>query len=239
VTSWQNKIASYRERTKTFTSDFLNYFFPNTCLSCNIKVLSYDILCQNCYSKLSFTSEKDLTNHFNEYFANHKNVTALYSLLNFEKDSPLQDLIHQLKYNSKPTIGIYLGKQFASKYSAELKNNIDIIIPVPLFHSKKAERGYNQSAFFAKGIGDRLNIKVKNKALKRIKRTKTQTHFSKEERIANVKNSFKVCNKSSIEGKNILIVDDVITTGSTINECINLITEQKARAVFAGSIAIA
>ena len=120
-----------------------------------------------------------------------------------------------------------------------MKWDIDIIIPVPLHHLKKAERGYNQSEFIVKGLSDKLNIPYSTKALKRVRYTETQTAFNLGEREKNISNAFKVRNKKKILGKNILVVDDVITTGSTIKECGKALLESGAKSVYACSIAIA
>ena len=175
-----------------------------------------------------------------EYFSNSKNVSGLFSLLNFEKDTPIQDLIHLLKYGNKPIVGNYLGNLFAEKYRNDLYElKISAIVPVPLYHSKKAERGYNQSYHFAKGISRILGIKINSSTVVRTRKTETQTHLTREERNKNVEKAFRIKSNSKLDGKNILVVDDVITTGSTINECTKIIKSAGAENIYAGSIALA
>ncbi len=201
---------------------------------------SDNILCSVCIENLAYSTNDDIKTHFIEYFEGNKIVTGLFSLVNFEKDNPIQSLVHNLKYGNKPFIGNYLGKVFAEKYLCKLnESGIDTIIPVPLFHSKRAERGYNQSYQFAKGISITTGIRVCTNAIKRIRNTETQTHLSREERNENVANAFKVTHKNKVTGKRILIIDDVITTGSTINECAKTLNEAGANKIFAGSIALA
>ena len=117
--------------------------------------------------------------------------------------------------------------------------NFDLIVPIPLHHLKKAERGYNQSFYIAKGVRKILNIKVSDRIVKRIKYTESQTTMNISEREENIYGAFKVKLKNSISGKNILLIDDVITTGATISECGKILLEAGANRIYAASIAIA
>jgi len=158
----------------------------------------------------------------------------------FEKDKTLQSLIHSIKYNKRFLNAKFLGGLIGSELGKILTVwKIDLIIPVPLHHLKKAERGYNQSEFIVKGISNKLNISYSTIALKRVRYTETQTAFNIEEREKNISNAFRVKSKNKIVGKNILIVDDVITTGSTIKECGKALLEDGAKSVYACSVAIA
>ncbi len=116
---------------------------------------------------------------------------------------------------------------------------LDLIIPVPIHHLKKAERGYNQSDYLAKGLSKSLNIPYSGKMIKRIKYTESQTKLKMKERALNVSNAFKVRNAEKVKGKNILIVDDVCTTGATLLECGIALYKAGANSVFACSVAIA
>jgi ComF family protein len=116
---------------------------------------------------------------------------------------------------------------------------IDLIIPVPIHHLKKAERGYNQSDFIAKGLSTALNIPYSSKSIKRIKYTESQTKLNMNERALNVSNAFKARSSNKLKGKNILVVDDVCTTGATLLECAKVLLGAGANSVYACSIAIA
>ena len=155
-------------------------------------------------------------------------------------DKALQSLIHSFKYNKRFLNAKFLGVLIGKELGEEIINwNIDLIIPVPLHHLKKAERGYNQSEFIVNGLSRKLGIPFTTKAIKRIRYTESQTTFNQVEREKNISNAFKVRSKKKIIGKNILIVDDVITTGSTIRECGKALIEGGAKSAYACSVAIA
>ncbi|MCH8942113.1 MAG: ComF family protein [Bacteroidetes bacterium] len=158
----------------------------------------------------------------------------------FENDKELQHIIHSIKYSNKFAVGKRLGEMIAEIRGNEIKTwNIDLIVPVPLHHLKKANRGYNQSFYIAKGLGKSLNIPVNQSILKRVKFTQTQTTLTLVERQENVGNAFKVKKTKLVEGKNILIIDDVITTGATQNECAKVLKEDGANKIYACATAIA
>lgn len=132
----------------------------------------------------------------------------------------MQRLMHELKYNNHPEIGVVMGKV----YGDELANNgfagmFDLILPIPLHPSKQRQRGYNQSEKFAMGLADKLRVTCLTGALYRQVKTDTQTRKSKLKRWENVKDVFVVQNQEAIKNKSILLVDDVITTGATVEAC--------------------
>jgi ComF family protein len=156
----------------------------------------------------------------------------------FENDKELQHIIHSLKYDKKFKVGIYLGELLADSLK-QLDWRIDLIIPVPIHHLKKAERGYNQSDFIAKGLSKALNVPGSTKTVKRIRYTETQTDLNLNERAKNVEKAFKLNKPNAVKGKNILLVDDVITTGATILECAKILVNAGAKTVYACSVGIA
>ncbi len=166
-------------------------------------------------------------------------ISDFTSAFIFEEDKELQSIIHALKYEKKFLIGKYLGRLLAEVRSDIISEwKIDYIIPVPLHRLKLSERGYNQSYYIAKGLGRELSVPVKSIFVKRIKYTQSQTMLSRIERQANLSDAFKAYGKK-IKSKKILIVDDVITTGATTNECAKVLLEAGAAKVFAASAAVA
>ncbi len=199
-----------------------------------------EILCTTCFSRLTVAGEERLALEYKRKFAPENHIDDFLSAFLFDQNTPVQSVIHSLKYNGKFKIGIFLGKTAAQILSTKLQNwEADFIIPVPLFHSKKAERGYNQSFYIAKGLSLILNIPVKANLTKRIRYTETQTALSLEERKENMLNAFDLKKRKSIEGSKIILVDDVITTGSTVRECGKTLKRNGAVKVFAFSVAIA
>jgi len=214
---------------------------PRLCEHCGAVLSSTEeILCTTCFSRLTVAGEERLALEYKRKFAPENHIDDFLSAFLFDQNTPVQSVIHSLKYNGKFKIGIFLGKTAAQILSTKLQNwEADFIIPVPLFHSKKAERGYNQSFYIAKGLSLILNIPVKANLTKRIRYTETQTALSLEERKENMLNAFDLKKRKSIEGSKIILVDDVITTGSTVRECGKTLKRNGAVKVFAFSVAIA
>jgi ComF family protein len=219
----------------------LDFFLPRFCFSCNSKLNNDQIiLCNTCSGEIHQADQIRLQHEFIRKFADENIISGFTSAFVFEKDKALQHLIHALKYNENFRIGIYLGKKVAQLCKDTIMQwNADYLIPIPLHHLKKAERGYNQSFYIAKGIGSVLKIKINHNSIKRIRYTGTQTELSLTERRDNIKDAFKIINAKSIKSKNIILVDDVITTGATILECSKILLMNGAAKIFALSAAIA
>jgi ComF family protein len=124
-----------------------------------------------------------------------------------------------LKYNNQPEVGIRLGKLFGMELKKRGLSQFDLIVPLPLYVSRQKNRGYNQSAKFAEGLSSSLGIPINLNSCIRLKNTQTQTQKNRSERWENVEHAFQVIDKKVIEDKKILLVDDVITTGATLEAC--------------------
>jgi ComF family protein len=147
--------------------------------------------------------------------------------------------MHRLKYDGKTAIGSELGMMFGHKLKETgWFNNIDVIVPIPLHRTKELRRGYNQCSFIADGMAEVLSIPVSRNALYRVKASSTQTKKSRFDRTENVEDVFKAINKS-VEGKNILLIDDVVTTGATLTAASVKLLEAGAKSVSIATIAIA
>ncbi len=196
-------------------------------------------VCDECISLIKRTDNKLLEKEYSRKFAEQNIIKGFKSLFIFEKEGELQEIIHAMKYQNRFLLGRFLGSLLADNYNEIIiKWNINFIIPVPLHHLKKADRGYNQAFYIAKGLSTKVKIPVKNSFLKRRKFTQSQTKMNITEREMNVKNAFKIKKKNSIKGKNFLIIDDVITTGATVNECGKVLINSGANNVYAMSVAI-
>ena len=224
-----------------FLTQVIDFFLPRFCTSCKAKLpLTEETVCAYCFSKIQRAGEERLNHEFGRKFQSDKIISGFTSLFIFQKDKELQHIIHGLKYDGKFRIGIFLGKLLATELRSKFSEwKIDFIVPVPLHHLKRAERGYNQSEFLAKGMKSVLKIPVKSNFIKRNRFTETQTNLTLLERKENIKNAFSAKRKKIIKGKNILLLDDVITTGATIAECGRILLDNGAAKVYAASIAIA
>ena len=202
-------------------SDFISLLFPEYCLGCfNGLVKGEEILCTKCLAELPRTGYIDMDeNPIKEKFIGRLPIKDAWAFLRFRKQGIVQHLLHQLKYNNQPEVGIRLGKVFGRELNNRGYNHFDLIVPLPLHSSRKKNRGYNQSQKFAEGLSNALEIPVKTDCCVRLKNTQTQTRKNRSERWENVEHAFQVMNKVDIENKRILLVDDVITTGATLEAC--------------------
>ena len=216
-----------------------DFFLPRFCPGCKKKLTIEDKpVCNECVASILLTNEKLFEREFNRKFSSTKVIKDFYSKFVFENNKELQHIIHSLKYDKKFRVGIYLG-ELLGKGLRELNWQIDLILPIPIHHLKKAERGYNQSDFIAKGLSKSLKAPGSSNTVKRIRYTETQTDLNLNERAENVVNAFKLKKPKKVKGKNILLVDDVITTGATILECGKILVSSGAKTVYACSVGIA
>lgn len=167
-------------------------------------------------------------------------IHSATSFLFFNKGGNVQQLMHALKYKSRKDVGEYAGKLFGMELnSSALFNTIDMVIPVPLHEKKLHQRGFNQSKVIADGIGKAMNKPVENGILVRVVYTSSQTKKSRYERWENVRNAFTVTYPEEIEGKHILLIDDVLTTGATLEACANALLEIEGVKVSVATLAYA
>lgn len=232
---------SFWGATKYFSNSLFDFILPRFCCSCNLKLpTDQDTICNDCFSKIQRSTPERLQREFDRKFANKNIITDFYAPFVFEKDKELQHAIHSLKYQKKFRVGIYFGKFLASNITtAKPELKIDLIIPIPLHPLKKAERGYNQAYYIANGSSKILRVKASDRVVKRIKYTESQTKMNLVKREENIFSAFKVTERNAVNGKNILLLDDVITTGATISECGKILLEAGANNIYAASVAIA
>jgi len=225
-----------------YLEDFFSLFFPVLCPACGKNLFKNEsILCTDCIYHLPYTNfhlEKD--NRVARQLWGRIPFTGSAAFLYFRKGSRVQNLMHELKYNNKPEIGVKLGEMYghALQISVGYKD-ADIIIPVPLHPKRLKERGYNQSDHFAHGLSKVLGIPLNTDILKRSVATATQTKRSRFSRYENMKDVFEVTDPDIIIGKHILLVDDVITTGATIEACSMKLLEIPLTTISIATIAFA
>lgn len=213
---------------KNYFNDFLHLFFPHTCEGCGTDILNNeDALCAECLTALPQTGFLSTPNNpVEKIFYGRLAVEQAGSAFYFNSDSLIQHLIFQFKYRNNTTAGFYLGKILGKLlFHSGRFNDIDIIIPLPLNEKKLYKRGYNQAALLAKGISEILNKPVAENALERTLFTETQTLKNRITRWQTMEGAFKLINASIINNKHILLVDDIITTGATLEACGHSILE--------------
>ena len=208
--------------SRIWVSDLLNLFFPNYCQSCgNALVGQEEVICYQCLFHLPRTGfHQHAENPISRLFWGRVNLQAASSFLFFAKGGSVQHLIHLLKYKGHQETGIYLGELYGKELAeSELFNSAEIIIPVPLHPTKLRIRGYNQTEKIAIGLSNSMGIPCEAGNLSKIIHTESQTTKTRYGRWQNVKDAFQVNNPEKIVGKHILLVDDVLTTGATIEAC--------------------
>lgn len=167
-------------------------------------------------------------------------LDGLTSLWHFEKGGTLQSIVHALKYDGMTSLGVELGRKLGERLRAEIPiEKYDGVIPVPLHRAKCRERGYNQSDFIGKGIQEVTGLPVFQSVLHRKRFTKSQTELDAAERKMNVSGAFDLHKGFDVSGRSFVLVDDVITTGATIEACAAALKEHDARYVLAASVALA
>ncbi len=212
----------------TFINDFLSLFFPPSCQLCQgVLNKNESFICTNCLGHLPYTQwHKDEANPLHSVFWGKIPLQGATAMLYFHKDNKVQKLMHQFKYKGVKELGFYIGKRYGAQLiEVNPFKQVDFIIPIPLHPKKLKSRGYNQSECFANGLSKAMKIEVLANHLYRIKASETQTRKSKIERWENVKAIFDVHNPDTLIGKHILLVDDVITTGSTMEACAHVLLE--------------
>lgn len=202
--------------------NLLNVVFPVFCNGCTKLLLKNEnVICTKCLHNLPFTHHHQIKEtEIDKTFYGIIPFEFGASILYFTKKGISQNLIHNLKYRKRQEIGTFLGDLYAKELTNnEIIKNIDYIIPVPLHKKKLHERGYNQVTTFCKSIEKNLGIPILEEVLIKTKNLKSVTDKSKENRLEQNKNVFVIENQHLIEGKHILIIDDVFTTGATIEAC--------------------
>lgn len=197
----------------------LQIIYPNLCFVCHKDLVrTENYLCAACEYDLPFLSNTDEEHEkLAKLFYGRVKIEKVYALFNYQKGNAVQTLLHQIKYKGKTKIAHHYGQVLAASIKNE--NTFDFIIPIPLHAKKLKKRGFNQSAIIAQGIAESLGLKIEENLIHRITHNKSQTGFSKYDRFENVRKIFEVRRPELLKNKHILLVDDVLTTGATIEAC--------------------
>jgi ComF family protein len=216
--------------------------FPLQCYGCGSDLVTKEeMICFECLLKLPETSFSDKAeNPVEKIFYGRLPIAAATSLYFFNKDSLLQHLLHQLKYKGNQEVGIHFGKTLGRRLQSSNRFvNIDFITPIPLSKKRQQKRGYNQALAICNGIAESMQIPILDNLTLRQKDNETQTHKTRQERWENMQNVFHIENPSLIENKNILLVDDVVTTGATLEACGEVLLQANNVKLYIASVALA
>lgn len=202
--------------------NFVGLFFPKICVACEENTpLKAKTLCLSCTNELHYTNHHNIRNNdFESHFLGRIPLERGAAMFQFIQDTSIQKILHQLKYKNNKEIGIQLGMEYGKilKESGFL-DNISTIVPVPLHWRKEKQRGYNQAEAFGMGISLYSNIPIVPDLLLKTEKNQSQTNKSRLERVQNVEKVFTYNEKYDSEGHFVLLVDDVLTTGATLEAC--------------------
>ncbi len=206
----------------TYSAELLHWIYPVYCPCCERSVSgNRKGICHTCLQRLPLTPyHQEGNNPILERLYGRIPLAHGMSMLRYEKSGMAQQLIHALKYEKRPEIGEALGELYGKRLLKDFGQiNYTSIIPVPLHTKKRHKRGYNQSEEFAKGLSASLQIPVYDKILLRNRNASTQTALSREARWNNVAMDYELRNEAILSNQHILLVDDVLTTGATLEAC--------------------
>lgn len=226
----------------TLFKDFLELIFPEYCLMCNGNLLKNEShICLYCRYHLPLANyHKDSDNVLNKRFAGKVTIKYAWAFLKFTKGGKVQNVLHHLKYNGKKDAGVLLGKWFGAELKKhKLHTEFDSIIPVPLHPSKLKKRGYNQCDPIIEGLSMQMGVTAYPAALKRNTHNRSQTRLNRMERYENTKQIFEVADIEPVKNKRILLVDDVVTTGSTLESCVSALQNAQCQEVSIACLAAA
>jgi ComF family protein len=220
--SAQNSYLKAMKLQRSYLADFASLLFPKLCCACGESLMgSEKLICTDCLYNLPYTHfHQQPDNIVARQFWGRLPISNAYAMLYFTKGGKVQQLMHHFKYQNMPHIGHMLGQMTGHQLILnDGFKQIDAIIPVPLHKSKLRKRGYNQSECFANGVAEILKAPVITDNLLRKSKTETQTHKSRFERAENMQNVFTLTDARALANQHLLLVDDVVTTGSTLEAC--------------------
>ena len=209
-------------RLKEIKDSLLQLVFPHVCDGCGSDLLSEESrLCLRCLAAMPETNfEKHPGNPVEKLFWGRLSLINATAQYYFTKESLMQRLMHQLKYRGNKELGLQLGRLMGIAINdADRFNDIDALVPLPLFPSKEKRRGFNQATVLCNGMAEILALPVLNNIVSRPQHTDTQTKKGRIDRWKNIEGKFFLTNASAIENMHLLLVDDVITTGATLESC--------------------
>jgi ComF family protein len=222
--------------------DFYRLFYPQLCGACDVPLAKgEEHLCFKCRLELPFTNFETIKeNPVEKIFHGRVHLEFATSLFFFSKGERVQNIMHNIKYNEQKELAVFIGRIFGERLqNNQYLNDVTTIIPVPLHPQKQHLRGYNQSELFAEGMNEILNVELMTNIISRDINTETQTKKNRTERWENVWKAFTVNKPKSVNHKHILLIDDVLTTGATLEACAQTLLKSADCRVSVATVAFA
>ncbi len=206
-------------------------FFPKICAGCGTDLREEGIICAACISDLPYTNFHMHTgNPVEKIFWGRVPLYSAFSMLFFHKHSVVRQLMHQLKYGGNRHVGMFLGNRMGElMLQSNRYTNVQYIAPLPLHPAKQKIRGYNQAQIIATGISEVINVPVEENLIRRATKNETQTQKNRIERWNNMSGKFKAVKDADLDKNHILLVDDVVTTGATLEACASILVDMNAQ----------
>jgi ComF family protein len=208
--------------TSTFFNGLVHLLYPHVCAGCGSDLVGENqLICLDCIAQLPVTNFfMHAGNPVEKIFRGRLNIQTAAAYAYFTKQSVMQQLLHQLKYKGRKDVGLYLGNLMGETIKRSKRcADIDALVPLPLHFMKQKKRGYNQAQVICEGIAEATEIPVYDDVIIRRTKTDTQTRKNRLQRWRNIEGKFELARDMSIRNKHILLVDDVITTGATLEAC--------------------
>jgi len=208
---------------KEIKDSFLHLLFPHICSGCGSDLLSEEsMLCLHCIDAMPETNfELHPNNPVEKIFWGRLSLAAATAQYYFTKESLMQHLMHQFKYKGNQDLGLQFGRMMGHLLKRSGRFEVDALIPLPLFPAKEKRRGYNQATLLCKGIAELMNVPVLEDVVIRPQHTETQTKKGRVARWKNMEGKFVLVKPGAIRNKHLLLIDDVVTTGATLEACGN------------------
>lgn len=233
-------IPSFSRFIRHAWTGFLDLMYPPRCLRCSARTPDVTLpLCMHCLRQMEQPSLDEVTEHIARLPAAHQALDGAMALWTFDRNGALQRLQHALKYGNRPRYGRPLGELIGTAYRKTRLPPPDAVVPIPLHRTRYLERGYNQSRMLAEGIGCALDVPIRTDLLRRPHPTRAQANLSRVERWQNVRDAFAVPDPPAIEHPTLLLVDDVLTTGSTATAAAHTLKEAGVSTVLLATLGFA
>jgi len=237
-----NQKQYFGSNSMAVINDFLSLIYPRLCEACSRNLFKHEhYLCNYCRLNLPKSNyHKQSQSPLSRTFTGRVPLIHACAFYVYEKSGSVQKILHAIKYQDQKELAQFIGELYAQDLvSQEGIHQVDIIMPIPLHKTKLKARGFNQSEWFAKGLSEGMQKTLDNNSLQRVVDTKTQTKKKKYQRWENVEGIFELKEPEALYGKHVLLVDDVITTGATIEAAWQALKEVKEIKISVASIAFA
>jgi ComF family protein len=212
---------------KEIKESLLHLFFPHVCAGCGSDLINEEAqLCLRCMANMPETNfQMHANNPVEKMFWGRVPLVSATAQYYFTKESLMQHIMHQFKYKGNKELGLFLGRMMGEYLKRSNQFMVDGLVPLPLFPAKERKRGYNQATLLCEGMSESMNIPVIRSVVARKEHTDTQTKKGRVDRWQNMEGKFELINKEEISGKHLLLVDDVVTTGATLEACGTVLLE--------------